>query len=279
MMEYFCFIYAILDDTDLLTKVSNRDVECVVSLLNRLKSLTLADEVEILKFDDIPRDAHFAKKLARRILCNEEMYSLYKKVYDFKEKEFTTGLQLALKGEASILFADTKEQNGCCRVGQTKLFSSNFPQYLEAADSLRKIWLKNCQERYTSHPEIDLYLHMVSTIPSADEVYRNQVGGYGHRDELWIFVPPANQAFDHLASFLNGFQGVPEVIANHMEVEFLGPNAVELDQVFTRHFLRLPKKTASNVDGGIPVAVLRYDAGSINSRKSMISPCLPKQAV
>ena len=40
-VEYLHFLYAILEDTDLLTKVSNRDVECVASLLNRLKSLFL----------------------------------------------------------------------------------------------------------------------------------------------------------------------------------------------------------------------------------------------
>ena len=38
--EYLCFLHAILDDTDLLTKVSSRDLECVAQFLNRLKSLS-----------------------------------------------------------------------------------------------------------------------------------------------------------------------------------------------------------------------------------------------
>ena len=39
-----------LDDTDLLTKISRVDVECMASLLNRLKSLTMKKEVEIVFF-------------------------------------------------------------------------------------------------------------------------------------------------------------------------------------------------------------------------------------
>ena len=44
--EYLCFLQAILDDTDLLTKVSTRDLDCIVQLLNRMKSLAEGREVE-----------------------------------------------------------------------------------------------------------------------------------------------------------------------------------------------------------------------------------------
>ena len=60
--EYIHFLYAILDDTDLLTKMTRRDIECVVSLLNRMKSISLQKEVEIVSLDDLPNDATFVDK-------------------------------------------------------------------------------------------------------------------------------------------------------------------------------------------------------------------------
>ncbi|MFI5334704.1 MAG: hypothetical protein ACHQT8_06030, partial [Chlamydiales bacterium] len=65
-IEYLHFFYAILDDTDLLTKMSLRDIECVASLLNRLKSLSLKKEVEIISFDDIPHDDQYISQCVRR---------------------------------------------------------------------------------------------------------------------------------------------------------------------------------------------------------------------
>ena len=39
ILEYLHFLYGIIDDTDLLSKVSSIDVQCVAMLLNRLKML------------------------------------------------------------------------------------------------------------------------------------------------------------------------------------------------------------------------------------------------
>ncbi len=78
-----------------------------------------------MDLSDLSRDKSFLKKGAQRILQNDDMYSLYKKVYAYKEKEVEKNLELAAARKPSAVFADTKEQNGCCRVGQTKLFASN----------------------------------------------------------------------------------------------------------------------------------------------------------
>lgn len=276
LSEYFCFLHAILDDTDLLTKVSQRDIFCIVSLLNRLKSLTLGREVEIIHLDDIPKDNNFTKLAAKRILQNPDMHSIYKKIYEYKEKEIETNLKLCVEGKHSNIFMDTKEQNGCCRVGQTKMFSSNFKTFLEYADGLRKQWFMNAERVNQSMPEIDLHMHMISTISSADEVYRDKVWDYHHQDELWIWVPSNQLAYSHLISFLNAFKSAPEVVSNKFEVEFLGPNAHDLEQTFARNFIRIPSKIAPNYMEGLPIAVLKFNAGSINSRKSMITPYLPQ---
>ncbi|HEX4839889.1 MAG TPA: hypothetical protein VFU89_05560, partial [Rhabdochlamydiaceae bacterium] len=107
IVEYFHFLYAVLDDTDLLTKISVRDLECVASLINRLKTLMAKKEVEVIHLDDIPQDEHFKKSAAKRILQNEEMYSLYRKIYQAKEKAIETNLKLAAEGKESSVFDDT----------------------------------------------------------------------------------------------------------------------------------------------------------------------------
>lgn len=271
-MEYLHFLYAILDDTDLLSKVSAPDVECVVSLLNRMKSICVGQEVEILHLEDLPRDKSFAKKAAQRILQNEDMYSLYSKVYAYREQEVERNIRLSAKGEPSNLFADTKEQNGCCRIGQTKIFANNLALFEKEADRIRKGWLGKAKQIQEDKPEIALHLHMISTIVSAEEVYKGTQGKYTHQDELWIWVPQQELAIERLKRFLSAFQESPGLKDNPLSVEFLGDNAEELSQIFKESFLDIPQK---RTDRQLPVAVLRYKAGSLNSRKAMVSPFLP----
>lgn len=276
-LEYFHCLYAILDDTDLLSKVSYRDIECVSSLLNRMKSLVEGREVEIISFDDLPRDDSFVNNAAKRILQNLDMYSLYRKIYHLKEESVEHNLRICVKGEPSSVFSDTKEQNGCCRVGQTKMFSKNFPTFFKHAPEIRALWYVEAKEFHRERNEFDLHMHMISTIPGAEDVFAGTEGKYPHKDELWIWIPSEEQAIEHLKSFLNAFRMAPAFTNNDLEVEFLGDNSKELDQIFNESFLPIPRKAlASDKKISIPIAVLRYKAGTINSRKAMISPYLPK---
>jgi hypothetical protein len=274
--EYLCFLNAILDDTDLLTKVSARDLTCIAQLLNRLKSLVLKREVEIVHFDDIPRDKNFTKAAAQRILQQPDMYSLYREIYNIRESEVESNLNLCLNGHHSNIFLDTKVQNGCARVGQTKLFASNFPYFLEHADEIRQIWLNKSQVVYHEQPETDLHIHMISTIASADEVYKNQIGPYHHQDQLWFWTPLTQQGLNHLNSFLAGFQQGAKNLKESMSLEFLGPKCEEYLQIFSHHFPHISQKIVSNSPDKTPVVILHFKAGGLNSRKAMISPYLPQ---
>ena len=274
-LEYLQCLYAILDDTDLLSKVSYKDVLCVKELLNRLKSLSLQKEVEILDFDDIPMNEEFVGKAAKKILQNQDMYSLYRKVYHAKEEMIESNLRLCIKGEPCSVFADTKTQNGCCRVGQTKLFAKNFPFFSSHAHEIRALWYVDAAKFTEERKEVDLHIHMISTVPGAEDVFAAKAGAYAHQDELWIWIPSDEQAIEHLKSFLNAFRFSPQVMENVLEVEFLGDNGRVLDQIFQESFLDIPRKESAKKIS-VPVAVLRYRAGSINSRKAMISPYLPK---
>jgi len=270
--EYLHFLYGIIDDTDLLTKMSVIDIECVAELLNRMKSISAGKEVEIVSLDDLPRDSSFPKKAAERILRNEDMYSLYSKVYAYREKEVEKNLTLCAKGKPSNLFADTKEQNGCCRVGQTKVFAHNIPHFEAQADAIRRQWLEAAERVNKEKPEIDLHIHMISTIVHADEVFEGRLGKYPHKDELWIWIPEKETAVEHLKRFLSSFQSSPGLKNNPLEVEFLGSNAANLGQIFKESFVDIPQGRQKK---NLNLAILRYKAGSLNSRKSMVSPFLP----
>ena len=273
--EYLCFLQAILDDTDLLTKVSNRDVTCMMQLLNRLKSLSLKREVEIIDFDDIPKGENFAKAAAKKILQQPDMYSLYKHIYSLRESEVDSNLTLCAQGLPSNIFVDTKEQNGCTRVGQTKLFASNFPLFLEKSSEIRQLWLSQSQALFEKKPEIDLFIHMISTIASAEEVHKDKIAPYHHQDELWLWTPPTQAAYRHLHHFLSGFQSPMINFKAGLSIEFLNSPSDEFIHLFDLHFPEVPKVIAMDTSD-LPMAVLRFKAGALNSRKSMITPYLPK---
>ncbi len=271
--EYLAFLHAILDDTDLLTQVTTRDLLCVVALVNRLKSLIVGKDVEIIIIDDIPRNGQFARTCARRILENEEMYSLYSKIYTHRHAELVRDLERCRQGEASNIFTDTKEQKGCARVGQTKLFARNVDWFLEHGDTVRQAWLKNAQATHSEHDHLDLHLHMISTIAGADEVYRGTVGDYDHKDELWVWVPHAEEAHDRLTTYLAGFK---DVVADQTPtVELIGPEPARLRHLFEGHFPNSPKLTEA-AHFQATMAVLRFRAGTITSRKTHITPHVPK---
>lgn len=273
--EYLCYLHAILDDTDLLSKVSKRDIDCVAELLNRMKSLSLARETEIIVLDDIPQNARFAKTAAERILMHPDMYAIYKTTFSYKEQEVERDIQSCGQGNISNFFADTKEQNGCARVGQTKIFYSNFPSFQKNAQMIRTMWLNQARENYQRDPEIVLHMYMISTISSADEVYKNQKPSYSHQDELWIWAPSSRQGYDYLSLFLTNFQSVIKNFKESLTVELCGPNAYEIEYIF-KQGLEIEQITIpENHEDGLPIAILRFTPGALNSRKAMITPYLP----
>ncbi len=272
--EYLFFLHAILDDTDLLTKVSKRDLDLLATLLNRMKSLACKKDSEIISFDNIPQNDRYIEEATKRILQNEDMYSIYKKIYAHKEKEVETNIARCLKGRPSTIFLDTKVQNGCCRIGQTKLFSTNYPIFAEHADRLKSLWLAESKKVYSQTPQIDLHMQMITTIATADEVYHPKSSKWKHQDELWFWVPPVQGAMEHLVNFLNAFTATQIIQQNDMHVEFLGENFWDLQLLFSQNF---PKAIQSvNKEKMLPIAVLRFKAGLLNSRKAFITPYLPR---
>ncbi|MCB1213543.1 MAG: hypothetical protein KDK40_04515 [Chlamydiia bacterium] len=272
---YLSFVYAILDDTDLLSKITQRDLVCLTSLLNRLKTLITGRETEVIDLENLPHGKGMLKEGGRRLLANDELYSIYSEIFAFKCQEVEKNLQAYIDGKGSNIFADVKEQNGCCRVSQTKLFASNFSLYLAHDSSIRSQWAKETQNIYEHRTNFDLHIHMMSTISGAEEVYRSEEIAYKHRDELWIWNVDGEVAREHLKTFLSGLQRVFEEKGVVVEIEAPAGDLGEIQKLYSSYFSGA-KFTPSDASAIAPVTVIRFDAGSLNSRKTQISPYLPK---
>lgn len=273
--EYRHFVYAILDDTDLLTKVTQRDVECMCSLLNRMKSLTLCEEVEIIDFDDIEKNIEFPTLAAKKLLQNEDLYSLYKKIYDAKEQSLNELIEESINKDSIGIFADTKIQNNCVSVGQTKIFPNNYTQYFKHRDSLRALWIEKSHEQFTLQNNLDLYLHMISTLASAKQLYTGKSSQHPHNDELWIWIPDYETSIEHLQFFLTTWKQLPELETNIVSIELYGKDSFIYERVLKETLFHSPKITHFPKHK-YSICIIYYRAGSMNSRKTMISPFLPK---
>ena len=115
---------------------------------------------------------------------------------------------------------------------------------------------------------------MISTIASAEEVYRNQIGPYSHQDEWWLWVPSLQQGYNHLNGFCAAIQTTLQGIKEGMWLELLGSPSEDFTKIFVRQFPWLPIKTGA-ISIEPAMAVLHFEAGKLNSRKSMVTPYLP----
>jgi hypothetical protein len=276
-VEYIHYLFAILDDTDLLTKISKRDVITLGNLLNRLKTLHTEKEVEVIAFDDLPKGRAFTLAAAKRLLQHPDLFALYSKVYTGKEALIEENLIRCSEGLPSSIFIDTKIQNGCCRVGQTKIFAKNVELLSKVAPDMRKYWLKHAKYLFREHPGVDLHLHMVSTVASASELHSGEKIEYAHEDEMWFWIPFNDLSIEHLKLFLSAFKRSREIANGSLHLETFGSKANEIANIFRESFRSIPIKI--NPTDSTTVAVLRYNAGLINSRKAMVAPYLPKIVV
>lgn len=275
-VEALHFLCAILDDTDLLSKASKKDLEVLVMLLNRMKSLSVRKEVEVIHLDDVALDEKFLTYATRKILQNSEMYSVYRRVYRLKEERVEQEIKACVQEQNHALFADTKIQNSCTRVGQTKLFPNNFTAFHKQSEQIRKRWAKEAGDFFRDRPEVDLYMHMISTISGAEDQYAGTEAEYTHKDELWFWIPSLDTGAEHLKFFLQSFRKSGKIAQANFELELRGAPIDNLDQIFSESFLPVPRVTRKETSQGLPIAILRFKPGLLNSRKAMIAPFLPK---
>lgn len=269
LLEYFAYLLAIFDDTDLLTKVTQMDVECIRALLSRMRSLLTGEVVEVVNFDHLARDALFVKQAARLLLKSEECYSLYSKVWSEKEKVFEKHLYRALEGDAAACFRDTKQQGGVALVGQMKYYPKNVPLLLQHHDALMRVWVGEAEKAHHRSPHLLFHLMMLSTMPDAKGLYDGSQNVFHHRDQLWIWVPQSDIALSKLALFLRAFEKGKASMVSDMKIECRGEHAAIYGEVVKEWCSLVPVEIST---GGLSLIVIDHPAATLVSRKKDIAP-------
>ena len=299
-LQYFYCLHAILDDTDLLSKVGMRDVQCVASLLSRLKTLCTGVETEAISFVDLPETPEGIKAAAEKLLQTPDLHALYIALHQQREKEVERSLVACARNGDLALFSDTKQQNDCCRIGQIKLFQGNQATYKKYSDALLKVWLQEAEARAKHDSEYDLHLMMISTLqsptkPRVKNVKKQSEESEEQSDALWIWAAPTPMGMSHLTRFLSTFQHLSVFQEHPPWVTLYGAKKREWQALFMQNFkvaqsIELEsqdeaqegtrKGNRDEIRNGTQdetrtFAIIHYPCGVVNSRKTMISPFLP----
>ena len=273
ILEYMQYIFAILDDTDLLSKITEYDIDGLASLLNRLKSIKLRDEVEVINFDDLSRsDPEFPKKAARKLLQTPDLYSLYGVIYKAREQVINENINDTACGKETHFFQDTKilGSGGYAAIAQFKHFPNNEPLLKKNIVGIRKAWLERSQRLHSEKPEVSLHICMISTVSSAEEMFSGKSEQLNYFDELWFWVPPGDKrAYHYLQNFLTGFLKSPRVLAQELSTLFCG-NSAPYEAIFKDVF-HLKNYIAQYSKEEPAMAILKVFPGSIKSRKTDIA--------
>jgi hypothetical protein len=266
-------IFAILEDTDLLSKISWRDIHAVGDLLNLLASLDKGIEVEAIHFDDLRETEVGATEAAARLLKAPLLQGFIRFVYEEKERDLTENILRAGRGEPSTCFQDVKIQNGCAVVTQLKVFQGNWSTFESERETLQREWVQRNLETVNHRPELDLYLFMVSTIPGVDGNAPSS-----HQDELWIWVPSVRGSQGHLRVFLGRLaKGPLQKYRNQCIATIRGAEESRLESIVREAMEGIPVRVKTGQDSTAMI-LLQYPEGVLNSRKATITPNLPQSA-
>ncbi|MBJ7449671.1 MAG: hypothetical protein JHC93_04860 [Parachlamydiales bacterium] len=261
MGEYISFLLAICDDTDFLSKVTSRDVDCVKNLLNRLQSLLNDNSAVALTFDDIKRDEAFVNNAKKRLLESDDFIAIMEKIYKAKGFDLEQQMNEAVDGNGALLFSDTKTQNGVCKVGQIKLFSWNRPSFKLKTEQLLRMWQERAIRDAREHPQHSLYLQMISTVKTIKD---QELTG---NDAFWLWSPEGTKHSNALQFFLKKF--IQAIDFKEIDLKILLINGAECP------IYEIPTEVVVESNDIQPMVILTFKAGSLNSRKAKVTPFLP----
>lgn len=273
LLQNFALLLAILDDTDRLKKAGQRDLEATASLLNEILTLQEAKPTDLLA----------SHPSLEEVLAHPQMQDLFlmideKRVSALQEE--ITSATTDLSNSDPALFRDTKIQNRSSRVGQIKLLPQASAHFMDHAEQLRIFWAKRAKAICQSQPNLSLHLQMISTL-------LNEKSCSDCPDMLWVWCDKNERGYEHLTHFLRGFQASEAIEKEKawarenpqskssllVTIYALPQDAKPLkDLVFLNFYEDESRILIEEADE--PHLSIRYRAGSINSRKGLISPYL-----
>lgn len=166
-------------------------------------------------------------------------------------------------------------------MGQFKLYPVNYSGLKKHRDALQKAFIDESRKVSQRKPEVDLHLFMVSTLTGLEGTIEHKDSKTVHHDEIWLFIPKNQDAgMTHLRSFCNNFGASTGAQKSVKKVRIQGKNEFFEDLVATtlEPLLKVPVELEKG-DNENPLIILEVTPGSMNSRKAMITPFLPKLVV
>lgn len=266
--DCFLMLVAIFDDTDALTKLTHHDGCTVVALLHKLCSLQ--GKTCTLSLDALDPYSTNYLDMMRTTILNAKEAAFYLNTID-KEKQQALIDQLATLDTES-LFSDTKTLATINRVGQTKLYASIIEHFFQQEEILRRTWLQETARYATTHPDIRLYLHMISTLKDRRSAKRP----LSHKDQLWMWIPDENDAtINALEEFLFKLKTNPEVPVDSFSMRVPKNISQKIINLYKKNLEFVTIVAEPNlVEKGF-WTVFEFTACTMNSRKGIIAPCLP----
>jgi len=277
LQEYFFLLNAIIDDTDLLYKCGWRDIICVTELINRMKSVILGYEVEVIDVSHYPRSPKYLQQAIRDVLVNKDIYSFYKGIYEHRQAVTDSWMN-----DANLhhrCFEDRKIQNETCAVSQFKIFPGNKPNLKKHRFDLLLYWFKVKNFVRSKASEVDFFLHMISTIPGAEEAFHGKMENKGECDEMWISVnTESDQSTSRFRQFLDYIKVSPKYNQIDLRISLEGPSGPRrrlIGSILRASLRDLTFDVIEEERLPEPIVVFNFKQSSLNSRKADITPFLP----
>lgn len=272
------YLVAILDDTDLLSRVSARDVLCAVRLFNRLQSLARPDCAEAICCEDLTGDVDEIAMLTRRLVDQPALQVLMREYCKVRAECIDRAMRISAgkKRVCSALswFADTKRDRHF-RVGQSKMLIDNIALFSELRSALLEQWLIAAQRASQRNGALRVHLHMCSTVRAEEGAGGKLSREFSHRDQLWFWIPPTRASRNQLIDFLRGFRKAPALRGQDLELELVsGDSNRDWQGLFEENFSPCGRASVKELTLCQSMAILHLRAGSLNSRKESITPYL-----
>ncbi|WP_108623794.1 hypothetical protein [Candidatus Similichlamydia epinepheli] len=250
----FSLLASIFDDTDLLVKAKRRDCLAVRDLIEQFSGSPIQWE-----------KGRSLADLKQQLLTEPSAFSIYSKFFDLRKKNLEKALHCAAKFESFELFTDTKVQGAGVLVGQSKLFLTNWANLKQLRPLIIQQWLHFCEGK---NSEAHFFCHLMSTILSAEQVMKGKQHPEDHKDQLWIAGRSKKRINLFLKSLLEN-----ETALKETEIEFINGDALTDKFPALLSCKKTTQKSIEEIDRDI--LIMHFPAGSLNSRKSSLTPHIP----
>ncbi|MDA8773517.1 DHH family phosphoesterase [Chlamydiia bacterium] len=251
--DYELLLNAILDDTDLLSKTSIRDLMCIGELIDRIVSIQNKYRNSILR-DQIDQMNSDKQTIKQTIFKHPFMQATMKRIYTMRIEQVEEDISTLSSG----LFSDTKYMSDVS-ICQVKLFPDNIASLSKHYDKLIANWKQLLTD---SKRDTRLDILFFSTLKHKHHTNSNQT-----LDKMVIIFQQNDTARSKLMHFLNHF--LTQQSLSSLKIKL---NTHPNETSFFAELAHLENVTIKGTHEMQSTITIEYPASLVNSRKKQIAP-------